>query len=55
MLTWGSCSSWMAAKFWLVSRFSRRSWRLTCAITRFSLAIFFFLLDTVPCTDRIDC
>ena len=46
--TWGSCSSCMAAKLALASLFSRRSWRLTVAITRFSLAIFFFLLDGVP-------
>ena len=40
----------MAAKFWSVSRLLRRSCFFTCAMTRFSLAIFFRLLDAVPCT-----
>ena len=48
-LTWGSCSSCMAAKASAGCMPARRSCFFTVCITRFSFACFFFFDDTVPC------
>lgn len=48
--TWGSFNSCTAAKLSCGLAFSFFACFLTVAMTRFSLACFFFLLDLVPCS-----